>query len=102
VISTPIPSTTPTAKMSSPVPGAIHRTATSCVTRTTTSGLRLNKPTRTHLSKWLHNAIRKELERLEAEGTAGEPVRSIYGADVDDATRKELERLEAQGTTGES
>ena len=54
------------------------------------------------MSKWLHNAIRKELQRLEAEGTADEPVRSIYGADVDDATRKELERLEAQGTTGES
>ena len=31
---------------------------------------------------------------------SGDPVRSIYGADLDDAIRKELELLEVEGTVG--
>ena len=33
--------------------------------------------------------------------TSGESERSIYGTDRDDAIRKEVERLEAEGTAGE-
>jgi hypothetical protein len=31
---------------------------------------------------------------------SGDPVRSIYGTDLDDAIRQELELLEAEGTVG--
>jgi hypothetical protein len=34
--------------------------------------------------------------------TSGEPVRSIFGTDLNDAIRKELTRLEEENTTGET
>jgi hypothetical protein len=37
-----------------------------------------------------------------APDTSGNPVRYISGSDINDAIRKELERLAAEGTTGEA
>lgn len=42
-----------------------------------------------------------EVKLRPAPETSGEPVRSIYGTDVDDAIRNELKRLE-EGRAGES
>jgi hypothetical protein len=42
-----------------------------------------------------------ELKLRPAPDTSGEPVRSIFGSDIDDAIRKELARLEAEDTARE-
>jgi len=41
-----------------------------------------------------------EVQLHPAPEISGDPVRSIYGTDLDDAIRKELELLEAEGTVG--
>jgi hypothetical protein len=43
-----------------------------------------------------------EVRLRRVSDTSGEGERSIYGTDIDDAIRKEVERLEAEGTAGES
>jgi hypothetical protein len=43
-----------------------------------------------------------EVKLRPAPETSGDPVRSIYGTGIDDAIRTELERLAAEGTARES
>jgi hypothetical protein len=55
-----------------------------------------------HFGGWTQNPDGTvEVKLRLAPETSGEPVRSIYGADVDDAIRKELQRLEAENTASE-
>jgi hypothetical protein len=55
-----------------------------------------------HVGGWTRNPDGTvEVKLRLAPETSGEPERSIFGTDVDDAIRKELQRLEAENTASE-